>query len=106
MAYKLQQNVKRKERTTAEQANFTKLILLKIKGRTTFNQPEKEAKKRNRKTASMSGWGEKQEEESIRMCWVHTRRCVRFWRSVAVLFSASATQTAFEDKPHQGWLPF
>lgn len=29
-----------------------------------------------------------------------------FWRSVAVLFSASATQTVFEDKPHQGWLPF
>lgn len=44
MAYKLQQNVKRKECTTAELANFTKLILLKIKGRTTFNQPERGAR--------------------------------------------------------------
>lgn len=60
MAYKLQQNVKRKECTTAELANFTKLILLKIKGRTTFNQPERGARKRNRKSVSVSvsGWGE------------------------------------------------
>lgn len=56
MAYKLQQNVKRKECTTAELANFTKLILLKIKGRTTFNQPERGARKR--KSVSVSGlWG-------------------------------------------------
>lgn len=57
MAYKLQQNVKRKECTTAELANFTKLILLKIKGRTTFNQPERRGRKTNRKTVSVRGWG-------------------------------------------------